>query len=214
MQKNPVSISPAGEQFPLPTPEEYQAEFARLKDLADEQRKAGKEIVVVVGLGFVGAVMAAVVADSMDKKGRSTKFVIGMQRPSTRSFWKIQLLNRGVSPIKAEDPEVEQLIVRCVNEKKTLVATYTEEALKLADVVVVDVQCDYLKESLGNVRTGAADMAALEASMATIAENIPPERAGADRNHRRSGDHRADRLPDHEEGVQEAGHPFRAVAGP
>ena len=35
--------------------------------------------------------------------------------------------------------------------------------------MVVDVQCDYLKESLGNVRTGAADMAALEASMATIA---------------------------------------------
>jgi hypothetical protein len=35
--------------------------------------------------------------------------------------------------------------------KANLVATYTEEALKLADVVV-DVQCDYLKESLGNVR--------------------------------------------------------------
>jgi len=31
-----------------------------------------------------------------------------------------------------------------------------------------------LKESLGNVRTEAADMAALEASMATIAENVPP----------------------------------------
>jgi nucleotide sugar dehydrogenase len=76
--------------------------------------------------------------------------------------------------VKAEDPEVEQLIARCVKDKKTLVATYTEEALKLADVVVVDVQCDYLKESLGNVRTGAAEMAALEASMATIAENIPP----------------------------------------
>jgi len=89
MQKNQVSISPTGEQFPLPTPEEYQAEFARLQELAAKQRKAGKEIVVVVGLGFVGAVMAAVVADSTDKKGRSTKFVIGMQRPSTRSFWKI-----------------------------------------------------------------------------------------------------------------------------
>jgi UDP-N-acetyl-D-glucosamine dehydrogenase len=76
--------------------------------------------------------------------------------------------------VKAEDPEVEQLITRCVKEKKTLVATYTDDALKLADVVVVDVQCDYLKESLGNVRTGSADMVALEASMATIAENIPP----------------------------------------
>jgi UDP-N-acetyl-D-glucosamine dehydrogenase len=164
MQTNHVSISPSGEEFPLPTREEYQDEFARLSALAARQRKTGKEIVVVVGLGFVGAVMAAVVADSTDKKGRSTKFVIGVQRPSTRSFWKIRLLNRGVSPVKAEDPEVEQLIARCVNDKQTLVATYTEEALKLADVVVVDVQCDYLKESLGNVRTGAADMVALEAS--------------------------------------------------
>ena len=54
-------------------------------------------------------------------------------------------------------------------------ATFTDEALKLADVVVVDVQCDYLKESLGNVRTGAADMAALEASLAVIAKHIPAD---------------------------------------
>jgi nucleotide sugar dehydrogenase len=46
--------------------------------------------------------------------------------------------------------------------------------LKLADTVVVDVQCDYLKESLGNVRNGHTDMAALEASIGVIAEHIPP----------------------------------------
>src|SRR5512138_2094520 len=109
-----VSISPSGEKFPLPTREDYPSEFARLEKLAAQNRKAGREVVVVVGLGFVGAVMAAVVADASDKKGRPTKFVIGMQRPSTRSFWKIRLLNRGVAPVKAEDPEVEQLIAHCV----------------------------------------------------------------------------------------------------
>ena len=167
------SISPTGERFPLPDKADYAREFRRLQGLAKRQRTAGREIVVVVGLGFVGAVMAAVVADAKDKRGKSTKFVIGVQRPSTRSFWKIPLLNRGVSPVKAEDPEVEQLIARCVRESKTFTATYTEEALKLADVVVVDVQCDYLKESLGDVRTGAADMEALEQSIARIAENVP-----------------------------------------
>src|SRR5688572_6326662 len=99
--KSEYSISPDGEQFPLPSAQDYRAEFDRLKKLAADQRKQGREIVVVVGLGFVGAVMAAVVADSTDKKGRSTKFVIGMQRPSSRSFWKIPLLNRGISPVKA-----------------------------------------------------------------------------------------------------------------
>ena len=173
--KNPqFSTSPTGEKFPLPSAGKFKSEFARLKKLAAGQRRKGREIVVVVGVGFVGAVMAAVIADSTDAKGRATKFVIGMQRPSPRSYWKIPLLNRGVSPVKAEDPEVDRLIERCVKHKRTLVATYTEEALKLADVVVVDVQCDYLKESLGNVRTGSAEMAALEASLATIAENIPP----------------------------------------
>jgi nucleotide sugar dehydrogenase len=168
------SISPSGEEFKLPTREDFQAEFVRLEKLVAEQREAGKEIVVVVGLGFVGAVMAAVVADATDRRGQPTKFVIGMQRPSTRSFWKIPLLNRGVSPIKAEDPEVAQIITRCVKEKRTMVATYTDQALKFADVVVVDVQCDYLKESLGSVYSGAANMGALEASFATIAEHIPP----------------------------------------
>jgi UDP-N-acetyl-D-glucosamine dehydrogenase len=175
MRKIEYSVSPDGEKFPLPGPADFKKEFERLRNLAARQRQEGREIVIVVGVGFVGAVMAAVVADATDKSGRPTKFVIGMQRPSTRSYWKIPLLNRGVSPVKAEDPEVAPMIKRCVKEKKTLVATFTEEALKLADVVVVDVQCDYLKENLGNVRTGAADMAALEASLAVIAKHVPPQ---------------------------------------
>ncbi len=171
--KQVLSVSPEGESFPLPNAEDYRQEFIKLQKLAESNRKAGREIVVVVGLGFVGAVMAAVVASAKDAKGRSLKYVIGMQRPSPRSFWKIPLINRGLSPMKSEDPEVDRLIHQCVNVDKTLVATYTEEALKLADVVVVDVQCDYLKQDLGNVRSGTADMAALEASMETIAQNIP-----------------------------------------
>jgi len=59
-----------------------------------------------MGLGFVGAVMAAVVADATDQNGNPTKFVMGMQRPSTRSYWKIPTLNRGLSPVSADDPEV------------------------------------------------------------------------------------------------------------
>lgn len=170
------SISPDGEQFPLPNEADYAAEYQRLERIVAEQRKQGREIVVVVGVGFVGAVMAAVVADTVDKRtGRPNKFVIGMQRPSPRSYWKIHYLNRGVSPVKAEDPEVDQIIPRCVKEKKTLIATFTNDVLKLADCVVVDVQCDYLKESLGNLRTGRTDMAALEKSFEVIGALIPPK---------------------------------------
>ena len=169
-----LSISPGGEKFPLPKPEDYKVEFENLKKRVEQERIRKREIVVVMGVGFVGAVMAAIVADTVDKNGQPTKFVIGMQRPSARSFWKIPLLNRGISPVKAEDPEVDPMIDRCVNKKKTLMATYTYEVLKLADIIVVDVQCDYIKEDLGNVRNGQTDMAALESSLGVIAENIPP----------------------------------------
>jgi len=169
------SFSPTGEKFLLPAKNDYIKEFERLKKLVKNQRAMGREIVVVMGLGFVGAVMAAVVADAEDKKRTPTKFVIGMQRPSTRSYWKTPLLNRGLPPVSSEDPEVAPMIHRCVNEKKSLIATYTYDALKLADVVVVDVQCDYLKESLGNVREGRADMEALEESLEIIATHINPE---------------------------------------
>jgi len=175
MQKEKeIAISPQGESFPIPRKDEYDAEYFRLEKLAAEAKAAGKEIVVVMGLGFVGVVMAAIVADTKDKNGKYSKYVIGYQRPSVRSYWKIPLVNRGESPVKAEDPEVDELISRTVNESKTFVATYNSDCLKLADVVVVDVQCDYSKADLGNMRTGDTDMAALEASMRTIGETIPP----------------------------------------
>jgi nucleotide sugar dehydrogenase len=170
------SVSPDGESFPVPVEKDSAEEFARLEKLAAEKRKEGYEIVVVMGLGFVGAVMAGVVADSTDKEsGRPGKFVIGMQRPSPRSFWKIPLFNRGVCPVKAEDPEVAEIIHRCVVEKKNLIATYTYDALKLADVLVVDVQCDFIKQELGNLSSGYADISALEDSFKVMGEKISPE---------------------------------------
>jgi nucleotide sugar dehydrogenase len=54
-------------------------------------------------------------------------------------------------------------------------ATFTDDALSLADVVVVDVQCDYFKEVLGDVRTGYAEIAALEESLKILGDKIRPE---------------------------------------
>ena len=170
------SVCPNGESFRLPLAEDFNEEFNRLQQIVKERRLIGNEIVVVMGVGFVGSVMAGVIADSKDPEtGKPTKFVIGMQRPSSRSFWKIHYLNRGLAPVEAEDPEVAPLIYRCVKEKQTLIATYTYDALSLADVVVVDVQCDYHKEKLGDVRQGHADIAALEQSLKIIGEKINPD---------------------------------------
>jgi nucleotide sugar dehydrogenase len=170
-----ISISPDGTKYELPGQEEYKKEFVRIGKLVTQARKKGQEIVVVMGVGFVGSVMAAIIADTTRKNGKPGKFVIGMQRPSKRSYWKIPKLNEGISPVKAEDPEVDPMIRRCVLEKKTLVATFVYDVLKLADVVVVDVQLDYAKNELGNVRNGQVEMNALEESFDIIARHIPPK---------------------------------------
>ena len=170
-----VSVSPEGQVFPLPTPVDHAREILRLQELVEAQRSRGREIVVVMGVGFVGAVMAGVVADAVHREtGEPLYFVIGMQRPSPRSYWKIPYLNRGQAPVEAEDPEVAPLIARCVNEKQTLTATFSYDALALADVVVVDVQCDYHKNTLGDVRDGHAEIKALEESLQVIGDRIQP----------------------------------------
>ena len=169
------SVNPAGEKFVLPEVEDYPVELQRITDLAKQARAKGQEIVVVMGAGFVGAVMAAVVAGTKDKNGKNTKFVIVCQRPSPRSYWKIPMLSRGESPIKAEDPEVDELISRCVKKENTLVASFNSDCLALADCVVVDVQCDFAKRNLGHMVTGEADMAALEATIRTIGEKVQPQ---------------------------------------
>ena len=169
-----VSLSPTGEAFLLPTEQEEQEEIERLRRLAASHRAEGREVVVVMGLGFVGAVMAGVVADAADPAtGQPHYLVIGMQRPSPRSYWKIPLINRGLSPVEAEDPEVEAILERTVVEKKSLTATYTNAALELADVVVVDVQCDFVKQDLGDMSSGHADISALEQSFKVIGERVP-----------------------------------------
>jgi nucleotide sugar dehydrogenase len=168
------SISPDGEKFALPLKADYKKEISRLKREVAKQKKLKREIVVVMGVGFVGVAMAAVIADTEDKNDRPSKYVIGMQRPSVRSYWKIPVLNRGVSPVTSEDEELEPMIKRCIQEKKTLTATFTYDALSLADVVVVDIQCDYLKESIGDIHSGRADMSPLEESLAIMAEHINP----------------------------------------
>ncbi len=171
-----VSICPAGQVYPLPQEGDYAREFERIQQRVQEQRLLGREIVVVMGVGFVGAVMAGVIADTVNPgSGKPTKFVVGMQRPSTRSYWKIPYLNQGLAPVETEDPEVAPLIHRCVKEKNTLTATFTYDALSLADVVVVDVQCDYHKEGLGDVSSGHADIKALEESLRVIGEKIKPD---------------------------------------
>ena len=89
--------------------------------------------VAVIGMGYVGIPIAALLADTDLFK------VTGIQRRSKRSGWKIDHINKGLCPIKNE-PGLPDLVKRVVVEKKTLSVTDDFEVLKEMNFILIDVQ--------------------------------------------------------------------------
>lgn len=170
-----VSIAPDGTEYPLPSEADSKKEIQLLKKITDEQRKLGRKIVAVQGMGFVGCVMATVVADAVDKKGKPLYFVHGQQRASKRSFYKIPLINKGIPPVSSSDPEVPQIFHRCVKEKKNFRATWEDYVYELADIVVVDIQLDATKPAFGEAEKGYCDMTAFREGIRTLGQHIHPQ---------------------------------------
>jgi len=170
-----VSIAPDGKEYPIPTDEDSAREREILKKITDEQRKLGRKIVAVQGLGFVGCVMATVVADATDKEGKPYYYVHGHQRASKRSYWKVPVINSGVPPVSSSDPEVPEIFHRTVVEKKNFRATSEDFVYTLVDVVVVDIQLDATKPAFGEAEKGYCDIFAFREGIRTLGQNIRPD---------------------------------------
>jgi nucleotide sugar dehydrogenase len=167
VKEEKVSVSPEGKEFPLPSKEDYEKEVAKVRELAKKAKDSGNQVVVVQGLGFVGAVMAAIVAQA------EKKFVIGLQRASKRSYWKIPYINQGISPIESEDPKVKDIIKSGV-EKGKLYATYVDEAISLGEVVISDIQCDVKKLRFGNSKVFTVEIEPFIEASKKVASLINP----------------------------------------
>jgi len=170
-----TSLSPDGTEYRLPGPDESANEKQALDAITLQQRNLGRGIVVVQGMGFVGAVMAAIVADAESRRGEPIYFVHGHQRPSRRSFWKIPVINSGKPPVNADDPEIPEIFSRCVVDKKTLRSTWHDHVYELADIVVVDIQLDATKPTLGKAAEGYCDLTAFRDGIRTIGRHIKPD---------------------------------------
>jgi len=162
-----LSYAPNGTAFVLPSPGDSLREMERIQRLAKQARSKGIRIVVVQGLGFVGAIMASIVAQA------EGMFVIGLQRPSVRSYWKIPYINSGATPVESEDPKVAEFIGGAVSKGK-LTATFVDEAISLADVVVSDVQCDVNKPDFGDSKTATIEIEAFIKATTTVARFMNP----------------------------------------
>jgi UDP-N-acetyl-D-mannosaminuronic acid dehydrogenase len=89
--------------------------------------------IVVVGMGYVGIPVAALFADAKDFS------VIGIQRASKHSGWKIEWLNEGKNPIGGDEPGLSALIKKVVR-KGTFKVTDSFSAVKDSEAVLIDVQ--------------------------------------------------------------------------
>jgi UDP-N-acetyl-D-glucosamine dehydrogenase len=105
-------------------------------------KNQGKPVVLVQGLGFVGAVMSIVCANALNEEYA----VIGIDLPSEDSYWKIASINDGFFPVISSDPKVEQYYLNA-KRKDNFYATYDTFAYQFADVVIVDINLDVQKES-------------------------------------------------------------------
>jgi len=89
---------------------------------------------VVIGMGYVGIPAAALFADV----GKYD--VVGIQRRSERSGWKIDYINSGKNPIGGNEPGLAELIERVVLEKKSFRVSDDYSEIRDADYILIDVQ--------------------------------------------------------------------------
>jgi len=163
------SVAPDGSRHAIPTHGEALAQFEELRWRAP----AFPKTVVVQGLGFVGAAVAAVIAGARDAAGRPLYFVIGTDLATPGSYWKVAKINAGEAPIGSPDAELGALIEDGTRATGNLRATTCEEAYGLADVIVVDLPLDVTGWDGGTgIEIG---LATFEAALGAIGRHIRPD---------------------------------------
>ena len=159
-----ISINPfTGKQYDIPpTIDDKQGILQFI------ERNRGKKVVVVQGLGFVGAVMSLVCANALTEEYA----VIGIDLARKDTFWKIQSINEGIFPIVASDPKIEEFYQKS-KDKGNFYATFDPFAYSLADTIIVDINLDIQKKSnfIKDLESYEVDLAPFKGAMKGIGNN-------------------------------------------
>ena len=159
-----ISVNPiTGENCILPgTSDDYLA----INHFLDQN--LGKKVVVIQGLGFVGAVMSLVCANALTDEYA----VIGVDLANKDTYWKIKSINDGIFPLVADDPKIANFFDNA-KEKGNFLATYDPLAYQYADVIIVDINLDVQKESYekGGLKNFDVDLNSFKGAIQSIARN-------------------------------------------
>ena len=168
-----VSIAPDGSAYPIPGTAVQEEQFTAIAAAAEAHRRLGGTVVVVQGLGFVGAAVCAAVAAVERAPGEPVHFVIGVDLGNEEGFWKIAKLEEGNAPLASPDPEFGAAVVAAV-ARGNLRATAAEAAYGLADTIVIDVDLGTVGAPRG-VGEIEVDIGALERAVRTVGRHMRPE---------------------------------------
>ena len=108
----------------------------RRQGLSDAQKPIRK--IGVIGMGYVGIPSAALFADVPQYMR-----VIGFQRESQTSGYKIAMLNRGENPLKGEEPGLAELLQKVVTSGK-FSCTSDFSIISDLDAVTLTIQTPFL----------------------------------------------------------------------
>lgn len=170
-----VSVAPDGRCYQLPSAEDTRAAFEGIRRQADLFRARGRSVVVVLGLGYVGAAVAPVIAATRDAAGEPLYLVIGVDLASPESYWKVARLNEGISPIVSADPYLGDLTADGVLRTGNLCATVSEPALAEADVIVVEIPQGVHSRVMNGAAEFTVDLRDFEQAIRTIGRQMRPE---------------------------------------
>ncbi len=168
------STAPDGSVHPIPSPHEVTGGMRSIAAAAEAHRAAGGRVIVVQGLGFVGAAVAATIADVRTATGDPRYLVIGVDLATPASYWKIAKIRDGCTPVESADPELAAL-TRAAVERGNLHATSSEAAYALADVIVVDVHLDVGNRTVDRPEEISVRTEGLSAALRTIGRTMTPD---------------------------------------
>jgi len=105
-------------------------------DLVKQLKRRGPITKVgVIGMGYVGIPSSALFADVYPR-------VYGFQRDSKSSGYKVAMLNRGESPLKGEEPGLEELLKKVI-KKGTYSCTTDFSKISELDAVTIAIQTPF-----------------------------------------------------------------------
>jgi UDP-N-acetyl-D-mannosaminuronic acid dehydrogenase len=117
----------------------------------------------VVGMGYVGIPAAVLFADVGE-----FDLILGFQRDSSTSGYKIDMLNRGESPLKGNEPGLEELLKKVVNDGK-FKCTSDFSRISELDAVTLAIQTPF-----ANPKDLEPDFSALNAGIRNAGKYLRP----------------------------------------